>query len=77
MARCARTGGRLLFPMTTVRNGPGAMLLVTRQVEDGFAPGFCAGWGSSISRVLVIRRLAAGSQPLSVATKGSGQIAAL
>src|SRR5262249_28629894 len=31
-----RPGGRLLFPMTTFRDGPGAMLLVTRGPEDRF-----------------------------------------
>jgi protein-L-isoaspartate(D-aspartate) O-methyltransferase len=35
-----RPGGRLLFPMTTLRNGPGAMLLVIRGMEDGFAARF-------------------------------------
>jgi len=35
-----RPGGRLLFPMTTFRDGPGAMLLVTRGPEDGFAARF-------------------------------------
>ena len=33
-------GGRLLFPMTTSRNGPGAMLLVSRRPDDGFAARF-------------------------------------
>jgi protein-L-isoaspartate(D-aspartate) O-methyltransferase len=28
-----RSGGRLLFPMTTLRDGPGAMLLVKRRME--------------------------------------------
>ena len=35
-----RPGGRLLFPMTTLRDGPGAMLLVTRATKDGFAARF-------------------------------------
>jgi protein-L-isoaspartate(D-aspartate) O-methyltransferase len=35
-----RPGGRLLFPMTTFRDGPGAMLLVTRRPEDGVAARF-------------------------------------
>jgi hypothetical protein len=35
-----RSGGRLLFPMTTFRDGPGAMLLVTRGLQDGFAARF-------------------------------------
>jgi len=35
-----RPGGRLLFPMTTFRDGPGAMLLVTRPTADGFAARF-------------------------------------
>ena len=35
-----RPGGRLLFPMTTFRDGPGAMLLVTRRLKDGFAASF-------------------------------------
>jgi protein-L-isoaspartate(D-aspartate) O-methyltransferase len=35
-----RPGGRLLFPMTTFRDGPGAMLLVIRRPEDGFAARF-------------------------------------
>ena len=35
-----RLGGRLLFPMTTRRDGPGAMLLVTRGPEHGFAARF-------------------------------------
>ena len=35
-----RPGGRLLFPMTTSRNGFGAMLLVSRRLEDGFAARF-------------------------------------
>jgi protein-L-isoaspartate(D-aspartate) O-methyltransferase len=35
-----RPGGRLLFPMTTSRNGFGAMLLVSRRPEDGFAARF-------------------------------------
>ena len=38
-----RPGGRLLFPMTTLRAG--AMLLVTRRKEDGFAARFSLpGW---------------------------------
>ena len=32
-----KPGGRLSFPMTTLRDGPGAMLLVKRPTEDGFA----------------------------------------
>jgi protein-L-isoaspartate(D-aspartate) O-methyltransferase len=35
-----RPGGRLLFPMTTLQYGPGAMLLVTRRPEHGFAARF-------------------------------------
>ena len=35
-----KPGGRLLFPMTTLRNGPGAMLLVTRRSEGRFAARF-------------------------------------
>jgi protein-L-isoaspartate(D-aspartate) O-methyltransferase len=35
-----RLGGRLLFPMTTLRDGPGAMLLVARSSKDGFAARF-------------------------------------
>ncbi len=35
-----RPGGRLLFPMTTFRDGPGAMLLVKRHKEDGYAARF-------------------------------------
>jgi protein-L-isoaspartate(D-aspartate) O-methyltransferase len=35
-----RPGGRLLFPMTTSRNGFGAMLLVSRRPERGFAARF-------------------------------------
>jgi protein-L-isoaspartate(D-aspartate) O-methyltransferase len=35
-----RPGGRLLFPMTTSRNGFGAMLLVSRCPERGFAARF-------------------------------------
>jgi protein-L-isoaspartate(D-aspartate) O-methyltransferase len=35
-----RIGGRLLFPMTTTRSGPGGMLLVTRHGEDRFAARF-------------------------------------
>ena len=35
-----RPGGRLLFPMTTARRGPGAMLLVTRRLAEGFAARF-------------------------------------
>jgi protein-L-isoaspartate(D-aspartate) O-methyltransferase len=35
-----RPGGRLLFPMTTLRNGPGAMLLVKRRTDDRFAARF-------------------------------------
>jgi protein-L-isoaspartate(D-aspartate) O-methyltransferase len=35
-----RPGGRLLFPMTTLRDDPGAMLLVTRRPEQGFAARF-------------------------------------
>jgi len=35
-----KPGGRLLFPMTTDRGGPGAMLLVTRRADDEFAARF-------------------------------------
>jgi protein-L-isoaspartate(D-aspartate) O-methyltransferase len=35
-----RPGGRLLFPMTTLRDGPGAMLLVKRYTEGGLAARF-------------------------------------
>jgi protein-L-isoaspartate(D-aspartate) O-methyltransferase len=35
-----RPGGRLLFPMTTLRDGPGAMLLVNRRTEDGLSARF-------------------------------------
>jgi protein-L-isoaspartate(D-aspartate) O-methyltransferase len=35
-----RPGGRLLFPMTTSRNGFGAMLLVSRRPERGFRARF-------------------------------------
>jgi protein-L-isoaspartate(D-aspartate) O-methyltransferase len=35
-----KPGGRLLFPMTTERGGPGRMLLVTRLRRDGFAARF-------------------------------------
>jgi protein-L-isoaspartate(D-aspartate) O-methyltransferase len=35
-----KPGGRLLFPMTTVRGGPGAMLLVTRRPEPELAARF-------------------------------------
>jgi len=35
-----RPGGRLLFPMTTLRDGPGAMLLVKRRTENGLAACF-------------------------------------
>jgi protein-L-isoaspartate(D-aspartate) O-methyltransferase len=35
-----KPGGRLLFPMTTDRGGPGAMLLVTRRAADEFAARF-------------------------------------
>jgi protein-L-isoaspartate(D-aspartate) O-methyltransferase len=35
-----KLGGRLLFPMTTLRDGPGAMLLVTRRAADEFAARF-------------------------------------
>jgi protein-L-isoaspartate(D-aspartate) O-methyltransferase len=51
-----RPGGRLLFPMTTFRDGPGAMLLVTRGPEMDLQPAFYAGRDSSISKVRVIRR---------------------
>jgi protein-L-isoaspartate(D-aspartate) O-methyltransferase len=40
-----RPGGRLLFPMTTLRDGPGAMLSVKRCTEDGFAARFLCGAG--------------------------------
>ena len=40
-----RPGGRLLFPMTTFRDGPGAMLLVMRGTEDGFAARFLCSAG--------------------------------
>jgi protein-L-isoaspartate(D-aspartate) O-methyltransferase len=40
-----RPGGRLLFPMTTFRDGPGAILLVTRGTEDGFAARFLCSAG--------------------------------
>lgn len=33
-------GGRLLFPMTATRAGPGGMLLVTRRAEAGYAARF-------------------------------------
>jgi protein-L-isoaspartate(D-aspartate) O-methyltransferase len=35
-----RPGGRLLFPMTTLRDGPGATLLVNRRTEEGLAARF-------------------------------------
>jgi protein-L-isoaspartate(D-aspartate) O-methyltransferase len=35
-----KPAGRLLFPMTTLRDGPGAMLLVTRRADDEFAARF-------------------------------------
>jgi protein-L-isoaspartate(D-aspartate) O-methyltransferase len=35
-----KPGGRLLFPMTTTREGPGAALLVTRGPENQFAARF-------------------------------------
>jgi protein-L-isoaspartate(D-aspartate) O-methyltransferase len=35
-----RPGGRVLFPMTTSRDGPGAMLLVKRRTDDRFAARF-------------------------------------
>jgi protein-L-isoaspartate(D-aspartate) O-methyltransferase len=35
-----RPGGRLLFPMTTLRDGPGAMLLVNRRTEEGLSARF-------------------------------------
>jgi protein-L-isoaspartate(D-aspartate) O-methyltransferase len=35
-----RRGGRLLFPMTTTRSGPGGMLLVTRRSDEEFAARF-------------------------------------
>ena len=35
-----RPGGRLLFPMTTLRDGPGAMLLVNRRMEEGLSARF-------------------------------------
>src|SRR5271155_798015 len=35
-----KPGGRLLFPMTTLQYGPGAMLLVTRRPEHGLAARF-------------------------------------
>ena len=35
-----KPGGRLLFPMTTDRRGPGAMLLVTHRADDEFAARF-------------------------------------
>lgn len=35
-----KPGGRLLFPMTTTREGPGAALLVTRGPKDEFAARF-------------------------------------
>ena len=37
-----RLGGRLLFPMTSTQ-GPGGMLLVTRQTEDNLAARFLSG----------------------------------
>jgi len=40
-----RPGGRLLFPMTTFRDGPGAMLLVTRGTQDGFGARFLCSAG--------------------------------
>jgi len=35
-----KPGGRLMFPLTTTRSGPGAMLLVVRHHEDEFAARF-------------------------------------
>ena len=35
-----RPGGRLLFPMTTLRDGPGAVLLVNRLTEEGLSARF-------------------------------------
>ena len=35
-----KPGGRLLFPMTSERGGPGRMLLVTRRTQNGFAARF-------------------------------------
>src|SRR5262249_24977125 len=35
-----KPGGRLMFPMTTTREGPGAMLLVVRQDDEAFAARF-------------------------------------
>ena len=35
-----RPGGRLLFPMATFRDGPGAMLLVKRSTEEGLTARF-------------------------------------
>jgi protein-L-isoaspartate(D-aspartate) O-methyltransferase len=35
-----KAGGRLLFPMTTLRDGPGAMILVTHRADNEFAARF-------------------------------------
>jgi protein-L-isoaspartate(D-aspartate) O-methyltransferase len=35
-----KPGGRLLFPMTSERGGPGRMLLVTHRTQNGFAARF-------------------------------------
>ena len=35
-----KPGGRLLFPMTSTRGGPGAALLVAREAQGGFAAHF-------------------------------------
>jgi protein-L-isoaspartate(D-aspartate) O-methyltransferase len=57
-----KLGGRLLFPMTATQ-GPGGMLLVTREAEDGFAARFLCRVGfidfSGARDADISRRLAA------------------
>jgi protein-L-isoaspartate(D-aspartate) O-methyltransferase len=58
-----RPGGRLLFPMTTLRDGPGAILLVKRRMDDGLAARFLCQAGfidfQGARSAAISRRLAA------------------
>jgi hypothetical protein len=46
--------------MTTLRDGPGAMLLVTRRADNKFVARLCAVPGSFLSRACVIQTRCAG-----------------
>jgi len=55
VAHALRRRGRLLFPMTTARRGPGAMLLVTRCHNEELPHGFFVGPSSSTFKVHAMR----------------------